>query len=172
MDSTIVERYRPALQPGAGKRSAIEPPPGTPPPSSPPWLSALGGSHGRPARGRGWKVSRERRPWSAQCGCPVASPLANLTARTYQRLRPGETAGERASNRNFDFARGYGQWHAQFGPDSQAFADCIGDIRLSRGLGFPLADAARYRRALADVHAVFVPIDADHEFHAALHIRP
>src|ERR1035437_3480400 len=51
-----------------------------------------------------------------------------------ERLRPGATSGESASDRDFDFARGYSQWHAEFCPDSQAFADCIGDVPLSHGL--------------------------------------
>ena len=36
--------------------------------------------------------------------------------------------GTISSDRYFNLARGHGQWHAEFGPYSQAFADCIGDV--------------------------------------------
>jgi hypothetical protein len=155
-----------------GKSYAIEPPPGTPQPSSRPSQLTLAGSHGRPARGQEWRVSRERRASSAQCGCLVALRPANPAAQTCELLREVEGAGERASDSHFDFARGNGQWHAEFGPDSQAFADRIGDVRLSLGLCLPLADAARYRGALDNVRAIFVLIYADDEFHTASHFRP
>ena len=67
---------------------------------------------------------------------------------------------------------GHSQRHAELRPDSQTFADCIGDVRLSLGLRLPLADAAWYRGALANIHAVFVLIDADNEFHASSHFSP
>src|ERR1017187_36423 len=150
-----------------GKSYAIEPLPGTPRPSGQPSRSAPARFHGQPARGQEWRVLRERRTSSAQCGCLVASRPANPAARTCRQLREVEAAAQWASDRHFDFARGHGQWQAEFGPDSQAFADGIGDVRLHLGLGLPLADAARYRRALANIDAVFVLIDADNEFHTA-----
>jgi hypothetical protein len=36
----------------------------------------------------------------------------------------------------------------------------------------PLADAARYGGTLANIYAVFVPIDADNEFHGSSHFSP
>src|ERR1035438_7767356 len=119
-------------------------------------------------RGPGGPPRGSAPPFLPHCTTVSAtSAAANPGARTPEPHRLGEAAGERASDRHFDFVRRHSQRHAKLGPDSQAFADCIGDVRLSLSLCLPLADAARYRAALANVHAVFVLVDADNEFHAA-----
>jgi hypothetical protein len=75
----------------------------------------------------------------------------------------------RASDYNFDLTRGHRRRHTEFGPDSQAFADRIGDIRFGLRLRPPLAHATWNRRALGDVDAVLVLKEDDSEFHAARH---
>src|SRR5580704_2653573 len=142
------------------KNCAIEWQPETGRPLSRLSRSALAEFRGRPEGDRESRASRELPAWSARCGFHAAWRSANPVARTRELPRAAATAGERASDRYFDFARGYGQRHAQFGPDGQAFADCFSDVRFSFGLCLPLADAARYRGTLGNVRAVFVLINA------------
>jgi len=87
-------------------------------------------------------------------------------------LRAVEAAGGQASHGNFDFARGHGRWHAEFGADSQALADCVSDVRLRVGLGLPLTDTARDRGALRNIRAIFVLVDRDDELHAVSYSTP
>jgi DNA-binding transcriptional ArsR family regulator len=79
-----------------------------------------------------------------------------------------ETAGEGASDRDFDHAGGDGQWHSELSPHCQTFPYCIGDVHLGLGFRLALADTAGDRRALGDIHAVFVLIDADRDLYAAV----
>src|ERR1039457_2779392 len=155
-----------------GKSLSYGLPQGNLPQSIRPSQSMLARSHGRLAGDREPTASRERPASSARYGCLGALRPANPRARTGARLRAVETAGDRTSDRHFDLASGHGQWHTELSPDRQAFPDRIDDVRLSLGLCLPLADTARDRRALGDIHAVFVLIDADHELHTDSHFNP
>jgi len=94
------------------------------------------------------------------CGSPTETlERANYVARAKER-DSGHLHG------NFNFARGDGQGHSEFGPDGEAFPDRIGDVRLSLGLRRPLANTARDGRALRDIHSVFIAIEAHDKFHS------
>ncbi len=92
------------------------------------------------------------------CGCLVVLRSANPASRTHERRRGGEGAALRALDCDFDLAPGHGQRHMEFGTDRQALPDGIDDIRFSLGVGLPLADTTRDRRAFGDERAVFVLI--------------
>src|ERR1035438_6434032 len=80
-------------------------------------------------RGPGGPPRGSAPPFLPHCTTVSAtSAAANPGARTPEPHRLGEAAGERASDRHFDFVRRHSQRHAKLGPDSQAFADCIGDV--------------------------------------------
>src|SRR5580704_14960620 len=72
----------------------------------------------------------------------------------------------------FDLTSLNHQWHALFGAHSQTVADCVRNVRLSLGGSPALADTAGNRRAVGNVHAVFVLINADQKFHSLLAILP
>jgi len=109
-----------------------------------------------------------RPAWSKLYAYPVAARLPNPDVRTREQPRAVEAAEVRASVKNFDLTRDYSRGHAEFCPDGQTLTDRIGDVRLRLGLGLPLTDTARDRRALGNIHAIFVLVDADGEFHAVL----
>lgn len=95
--------------------------------------------------------NRKRRPSAFAGRHPSPKPQMR------EHLRAVEAAEPAALDNNFNFAHGNGRRHAEFGPDSKAFADCGGDVCLR--LRSALAHASRNGRAFGYVHTVFITID-------------
>lgn len=70
------------------------------------------------------------------------------------------------SNIDFDLARNRRQRHAPFFPGCEALADGFRDVRFSFSFRAALAYTPGYGRALRDINAVLVLIDADYKLHS------
>lgn len=141
-------------------------PRGTLPPIAQPFRSELVGFRGQRAYDLERTALLPPQVWLEECGFLAVSRPANLAARIRELRRAAEAAAPRASDRNFNLARGHCQRHVELRAKGQAFPDGIGDVRLGFSFGPSLADATRNRRTLRYVRAVFVLVDAHGELHS------